>query len=245
MTYDRVNWQNEPSENTPISAENLNKMDSAIKTLSEMVEANPVEADTDELKKIGIEGTIYKIAGGHELVNSSGSTMTQRSKMEFLDTHLTDDSVNNTTKVEVVKEVTTAQFANETERGLYRITDKPDSVINAEQVAYDSDNSVKDMIDSEKETLITGLNISRSGKNRILQLGITLSAQLIHTLATKDRPIFTVTGMGRYKDTSNTYYPCLITVEDNGNISASYFNGTTVSGIANGTIVGNVSYMAN
>ena len=77
---------------------------------------------------------------GHELVNSSGSTMTQRSKMEFLDTHLTDDSANNTTKVQVVKEVTYAQFANETEQGLYRITDKPDSVINAEQVAYGSGN---------------------------------------------------------------------------------------------------------
>ena len=146
MTYDRVNWQNEPSENTPLSAENLNKMDSAIKELSEMVEANPVEADTDELKKIGIEGTIYKIAGGHELVNSSGSTMTQRSKMEFLDTHLTDDSGNNTTKVQVTKEITTAQFSSETEEGLYFITDMPDSVVTAEQVAYDSNNSVKDML---------------------------------------------------------------------------------------------------
>ena len=147
MTYDRVNWQNEPSENTPISAENLNKMDSAIKELSEMIVANPVEADTDELKKIGIEGTIYKIAGGHELVNSSGSTMTQRSKMEFLDTHLTDDSVNNTTKVQVTKEVTTAQFSSETEEGLYFISDMPDSVVTAEQVAYDSNDSVKDKID--------------------------------------------------------------------------------------------------
>lgn len=144
MTYDRVNWQNEPSENTPLSAENLNKMDSAIKTLSEMVVANPVEADTDELKKIGIEGTIYKIAGGHELVNSSGSTMTQRSKMAFLDTHLTDDSGNNTTKVQVTKEITTAQFLSETEEGLYFFTDMPDSVVTAEQVAYDSNNSVKD-----------------------------------------------------------------------------------------------------
>lgn len=153
MTYDRVNWQNEPSENTPLSAENLNKMDSAIKELSEMVVANPVEADTDELKKIGIEGTIYKIAGGHELVNSSGSTMTQRSKMAFLDTHLTDDSGNNTTKVQVTKEITTAQFLSETEEGLYFFTDMPDSVVTAEQVAYGSGN-VKDMLDVQQSYTI-------------------------------------------------------------------------------------------
>ena len=160
MTYDRVNWQNEPSENTPLSAENLNKMDSAIKELSEMVVANPVEADTDELKKIGIEGTIYKIAGGHELVNSSGSTMTQRSKMAFLDTHLTDDSGNNTTKVQVTKEITTAQFLSETEEGLYFFRDMPDSVVTAEQVAYSSGVSVKDKIDSlissEEKSITTG-----------------------------------------------------------------------------------------
>ena len=148
MTYDRVNWENEPSENTPISAENLNKMDSAIKQLSEMVVANPVEADTDELKKIEIEGTVYKIAGGHELVNASGSTMTQRSKMSFPDSHLTDDSGNNQTIVDIVKEVTTAQWNNATEEGLYYINDKPDSIITAEQVAYDDDNSVKDKIDT-------------------------------------------------------------------------------------------------
>lgn len=154
MTYDRVNWENEPSENTPLSAENLNKMDSAIKQLSEMVVANPVEADTDELKKITIEGTVYKIAGGHELVNASGSTMTQRSKMSFPDSHLTDDSGNNQTIVDIVKEVTTAQWNNATEEGLYYINDKPDSIITAEQVAYDNDNSVADMIDVQESYTI-------------------------------------------------------------------------------------------
>ena len=170
MTYDRVNWQNEPSENTPLSAENLNKMDSAIKELSEMVVANPVEADTDELKKVEIEGTVYKIAGGHELVNASGSTMTQRSKMSFPDSHLTDDSGNNQTIVDIVKEVTTAQWNNATEEGLYYINDKPDSIITAEQVAYGNGN-VKQALDGKyysgslddlKTTGFYGIDVSAS-----------------------------------------------------------------------------------
>lgn len=147
-----------------------------------------------------------------------------------------------------VPSMTLAQYNALTNKPkLWIRTDAPDSDrgIDADDIEYDSSNSVGDMIDSEQESLITGLNISRSGKNRILQLGITPSAQAMYILATKDRPIFTVTGMGRYKDTSNTYYPCLITVEDNGTISASYFNGTTVSPITNGTIVGNISYMTN
>ena len=31
--YSRINWQNSPSKTTPISAENLNKMDKAIEDL--------------------------------------------------------------------------------------------------------------------------------------------------------------------------------------------------------------------
>lgn len=157
MTYERVNWQNEPSENTPLSAENLNKMDSAIKELSEMVVANPVEASTDELKKVEIEGTVYKIAGGHELVNASGSTMTQRSKMSFPDSHLTDDSGNNQTIVDIVKEVTTAQWNNATEEGLYYINDKPDSIITAEQVAYGNGN-VGSALDNNTPQKVTNTN---------------------------------------------------------------------------------------
>lgn len=84
---------------------------------------------------------------GHTIVNPAGTAMASRPNLQFKDSHITDDSVNNTTKVEVVKEVTTAQFANETECGLYRIIDKPDSVINAEQVAYDSSQNVKQKID--------------------------------------------------------------------------------------------------
>ena len=165
--YNKVNFENLPSENTPISAENLDIMDQGIFDLDHAIEANPASVATTDLKSIRLDDTVYKIAGGHELVNSSGSTMTQRSKMAFLDTHLTDDSGNNTTKVQVTKEITTAQFLSETEEGLYFFTDMPDSVVTAEQVAYDSDNSVKDKIDNLIKTYTGNITFSNLGRARI------------------------------------------------------------------------------
>ena len=156
---------------------------------------------------------------GHELVNASGSTMTQRSKMSFPDSHLTDDSGNNQTIVDIVKEVTTAQWNNATEEGLYYINDKPDSIITAEQVAYDDDNSVKDMIDGIElkieqvsvtvpasstpysdvdKTLdaVTGYNpvgivgYALNDQNKILIKGYVSAGHLLVTIGTKQTTVY-------------------------------------------------------
>ena len=231
MTYDRVNWQNEPSENTPLSAENLNKMDSAIKELSEMVVANPVEASTDELKKVEIEGTVYKIAGGHELVNASGSTMTQRSKMSFPDSHLTDDSGNNQTIVDIIKEVTTAQWNNATEEGLYYINDKPDSIITAEQVAYDNDNSVKDMLEissitiSERNANVNVLDAFKVGKLVVLDFydgSDTISANTVWFRVDESaRPSSAKTTMAWLQATSSSFGSRTFTIDTDGRITCN------------------------
>ena len=34
MAYERVNWENLPSTNTPVNADNLNKMDEGLKLLN-------------------------------------------------------------------------------------------------------------------------------------------------------------------------------------------------------------------
>lgn len=69
----RINWQNEPSLNTPINETNLNKMDNALNYMDEklseavgggIVEANPSGSATSSLNKIGINGTVYGISGG-------------------------------------------------------------------------------------------------------------------------------------------------------------------------------------
>ena len=47
MSYNRVNWENSPSTRTPITAENLNKMDSAISRIDgDLTDAQNTLSDT-------------------------------------------------------------------------------------------------------------------------------------------------------------------------------------------------------
>lgn len=66
---------------------------------------------------------------GFTIENSAGTDMTQRGSVQFTDAHLTDDSQNDKTKVEVVKSVASADYPSETEDGLYVKTDTGDAVI--------------------------------------------------------------------------------------------------------------------
>ena len=75
------------------------------------------------------------ITRGHAIKNSSGSSMTQRNGLEFSDAHVSDDSTNDKTIVDVIKE--TSNISNETEEGIYFDTSKPEAVIDAEQVSFD------------------------------------------------------------------------------------------------------------
>lgn len=39
MAYDRINWENTPSTNTPLNADNLNNMDAALANLDNLIAA--------------------------------------------------------------------------------------------------------------------------------------------------------------------------------------------------------------
>ena len=72
--YERINFQNEPSTATPLSATNLNKMDLGLDTIDDRVVtldsekssvvANPQGTATGTLSKVEIDGDIYSISGG-------------------------------------------------------------------------------------------------------------------------------------------------------------------------------------
>lgn len=56
--YERINWEDLPSKNTPINAENLNKMDKAINDLDDkIVELEESSGDGDYLEKENPVGT--------------------------------------------------------------------------------------------------------------------------------------------------------------------------------------------
>lgn len=86
IDYTRINWKNEPNETTPLSAENLNKMDKAIDDLATDVnslEPNPVEVATEGLEKLAYGGTVYEVKGGHKIVNDNGVILAQKDNLKF------------------------------------------------------------------------------------------------------------------------------------------------------------------
>lgn len=67
-------------------------------------------------------------SGGHILQGQAGTDMIQRSRMQFLDAQVTDDSTNGKSKIEVVKQLTKSQLdalGNNTD-GIYETTDEED-----------------------------------------------------------------------------------------------------------------------
>ena len=66
--------------------------------------------------------------GGHVIVDQAGTTLAQEENLQFVDAHLEDDSSNDATVVEVIKDVTKAQLQSlgDNTDGIYHTTDEPD-----------------------------------------------------------------------------------------------------------------------
>lgn len=164
LNYQPTTYSN--NQAPPISADNLNHNEQGLKAVSDRVddlvtvEANPSETPTATMESLEVDGTVYKVGGGHAVKNSSGTTMTQRENLQFTDAHTTDDSQGNTTKVEIAKQVTSQEWENATEKGFYLIGDDDDYLLDISQVAnadashipYASGVSTKQKIDSMEST---------------------------------------------------------------------------------------------
>ena len=98
-----------------------------------------------------LAGIASAIGGGsgHIFQNPAGTDMPQEPKAQFVDSHLTDDSQNGKTLIQSLKPVTSAAFETETEDGFYFITDEDEQPLTADDIPYDSNNSVGDMLDAE------------------------------------------------------------------------------------------------
>ena len=151
-----LDWKNLPNKTTPISAENLNKMSNTIDDLVEAVnplntvEANPEDAPTEGLEKVEIDGTVYEVKGGHKILNDVGTTLAQKDNLQFKGVYTQNNGDN--TEVDICRTMTKAQMealSGESLKGFINTSDEPDSLpLTAEWVAYDSNTSVKNKIDS-------------------------------------------------------------------------------------------------
>jgi len=80
------------------------------------VVANPSGSATTDLTKLQVGSSIYSIpqggggSGGHTIVDEEGTSLTQRTDLQFNGAYLEDDSVNDATKVNVVREMNMATF---------------------------------------------------------------------------------------------------------------------------------------
>ena len=87
-------------------------------------------------------------SGGHTIVNASGTDMTQRAKMQFVDAGVTDDSANDKTKVEIVQTISAESDLTNAPDGVYQGTwdESVSDVLTADMVGYGS-GTVKDALD--------------------------------------------------------------------------------------------------
>lgn len=147
ITYDKINWENEPSHNTPLSASNLNKMDTAIYDLvtkSNSLVPNPAESPTEGLEKLEYDGTVYEVKGGHKILNDSGSVLTQMDNMQFngVYTH----NASTITEVDIVREFSTVAeieaLTGEAQKGFQVVQDAEDYIpFTASENIFDNTNT--------------------------------------------------------------------------------------------------------
>ena len=88
-------------------------------------------------------------SGGHTIVNASGTDMTQRAKMQFVDAGVTDDSANDKTKVEIVQTISAESDLTSAPDGVYQGTwdESVSDVLTADMVGYGA-GTVEDALDN-------------------------------------------------------------------------------------------------
>ena len=101
-------------------------------------------------------------SAGHIVENPSGGIMPQRDGLQFVDSHLNDDSANNRTQVQTLKPVNSAAFETETEDGFYFITDEDEQPLTADDIPYDSNTSVGDRVDELLTAKVHKLTLTKT-----------------------------------------------------------------------------------
>ena len=79
--------------------------------------------------------------GGHVIKNQTGTDMNQRSNLQFVDMTLSDDAINDITKVENIHVIQSESELDNLPDGLYMLDDDEGTVIDGNEVGYDNTDS--------------------------------------------------------------------------------------------------------
>lgn len=104
-------------------------------------------------------------SGGHTILDDDGTALSQEDNLQFVGVYSEDDSVNDTTKVNIVREMTQAQYdllSADEKKGIIRITDK-NYVCEASEVKFGSGNveaEVEKKMDWESNGILGAKNFN-------------------------------------------------------------------------------------
>ena len=107
-----------------------------------------------------ITGAINEVAqggggsGGHTILDDGGTALAQEDNLQFVGVYSEDDSTNEITKVNIVREMTQAQYAllsADEKKGIIRLTDD-NYVCEASDVAYDKANNITAKAEIDKKS---------------------------------------------------------------------------------------------
>lgn len=104
-------------------------------------------------------------SGGHTILDDGGTSLAQEDNLQFVGVYSEDDSVNEKTVVNVVREMTEAQYNNlsaDEKKGIIRITDK-NYVCDASEVKFGSGNveaEVEKKVDWESNGVLGAKNLN-------------------------------------------------------------------------------------
>lgn len=104
-------------------------------------------------------------SGGHTILDDDGTALSQEDNLQFVGVYSEDDSVNDTTKVNIVREMTQAQYdllSADEKKGIIRITDK-NYVCEASEVKFGSGNveaEVEKKMDWESNGVLGAKNLN-------------------------------------------------------------------------------------
>jgi hypothetical protein len=99
--------------------------------------------------------------GGHTIKNDSGTSLTQRSNLQFKGVYTKDDSTSDNTEVDIVRTFTNVDdieaLIGEAAKGFQYIDDEAYTTLTGDDVQYDITHTVSDMIDGIKYKTIVDI----------------------------------------------------------------------------------------